>query len=104
MLELKKYASRPVKAVQVIDVNEDGTELFGLLKNAEETIKFTKYTRKLPDGTTEPAVKMTVLVGRGRWKSWRVCHNGDWILEEHDGATRVFRDRSFRNTFTGPID
>lgn len=101
MLELKTYASRPIKAVQVIDVNDQGIELLGLFDDAEETIKIYKYDKKLGKEVA-PAVRLKVLTGRGTAKIWRPCHDGDWIIEEHDGTKRVFRDHSFRNTFQGP--
>ena len=101
MLELKTYASRPVKAVQVIDVNDQGIELLGLFDDAEDTIRIQKYDKKRGEEVV-PAVRLKVLTGRGMAKIWRPCSDGDWIIEEHDGTKRVFRDRSFRNTFQGP--
>ena len=103
MLELKNYASRPVKAVQVLDVEEEGLELFGLFVDAEETIKITNYMKRIGEESV-PAIRVKVLTGRGNAQVWRVCNAGDWVIEEHDGTKRVFRDRSFKNTFQGPID
>lgn len=103
MLELKNYASRPVKAVQVIDVNEQGLEVVGLFDDSNDEIKISRYDKRVGPEKTEPAVRMRVLSGRGNSRSWRQVHDGNWIVEEHDGTKRVFRDRSFRNTFCGPV-
>ena len=103
MLELKQYASRPVQAIQVNDVNEDGLEVFGLFKDSEDKIRIIKTTKKI-NGELVPFVRMKVLTGRGNAKSWRTCEDGNWVFREHDGTMRVFQDRSFRNAFQGPIE
>lgn len=96
--ELKIYASRPVHAVQITDVNTQALELLDLFGADSDTIRIHKYNKKSGENLI-PAVRLKVLTGRGNAKVWRPCHDGDWIIREHDGAMRVFRDRSFKNTF-----
>ena len=93
MIKVNEYASRPVSAFRVENINEDGIQIADILNAKDELCRIEKKPGK------QDRLRMKVLVGRGARRHWVDCFQGSWILIEFDGTVRVFGDRSFRKSF-----
>ena len=93
MIKVNEYASRPVSAFRVENINEDGIQIADILNTKDELCRIAKKSGK------QGRLRMKVLVGRGSRRHWVDCFQGSWILIEYDGTVRVFGDRSFRKSF-----
>ena len=98
MIKVNEYASRPVSAFRVENIDEDGVQIADILNAKDELCRIEKRNGK------KPGLRMKILVGRGARRRWVDCHQGSWILIEYDGTVRVFGDRSFRNSFVVPTE
>ena len=96
MIKVNEYASRPVSAFRVENINEDGVQIADVLNVKDELCRIEKRNGK------KPGLWMKILVGRGARRRWVDCRQGSWILIEYDGTVRVFGDRSFRKSFVVP--
>lgn len=97
-MQFQKYTAPSVDAVQVEDINTQALELIELAGLSNDDVEIKKVPVK---DAAEEQVVMSIRVGRGKARVWRRVNAGDWILKEWDGTIRVFRDRSFKNTFIG---
>ena len=93
MIKVNEYASRPVSAFRVENIDGDGVQIADVLNVKDELCRIEKRNGK------NPGLRMKILVGRGARRRWVDCHQGSWILIEYDGTVRVFGDRSFRKSF-----
>ena len=93
MIKVNEYASRPVSAFRVENIDEDGMQIAEVLNVKDELCRIEKRNGK------KPGLRMKILVGRGARRHWVDCFQGSWILIEFDGTVRVFGDRSFRKSF-----
>ena len=98
MIKVNEYASRPVSAFRVENIDEDGVQIADVLNVKDELCRIEKSNGK------KPVLRMKILVGRGARRRWVDCHQGSWILIEYDGTVRVFGDRSFRKSFVVPTE